>query len=179
MSVVDEIVEDRQRAERAPHSAQARAWARRLRAERPDAYKRMLAKSNGSLSQRVSVALHSEDLKLNRPSNLMNQVELLEPLTPDLESTLYNVWEETVEETACRAMLMRAVREAVSKLSPREQRLIAVRYGIGVSRACTMAETARLFDISIERVRQIEYRILRKLTFERYGGHILASYLDE
>ena len=51
----------------------------------------------------------------------------------------------------------------LNKLAPREERVIRMRYGVGFNRVHTLEEIGNLFNISRERIRQIEIRALEKL----------------
>lgn len=53
--------------------------------------------------------------------------------------------------------------EALSILTPREEEILRLRFGVGKETTCTLAETGRAFHVTRERVRQIEAHALRKL----------------
>lgn len=55
------------------------------------------------------------------------------------------------------------IRAAVGSLTPREERVIRMRFGIGGIGAHTLEEIGQTFDLSIERIRQIQAKALRKL----------------
>jgi RNA polymerase primary sigma factor len=59
--------------------------------------------------------------------------------------------------------LAKKVRELLSLLSPREEQIIRLRFGIGQPAGYTLDEIGKRFGISRERVRQIEERALQKL----------------
>ncbi|MDD4859237.1 MAG: sigma-70 family RNA polymerase sigma factor [Dehalococcoidales bacterium] len=70
---------------------------------------------------------------------------------PDrIEDTLEDVLPETMNET-------------LATLTPQENRVLEIRFGIGTGKAFTLEETAKEFGISKERIRQIEAKALRKL----------------
>jgi|GEM_PF-1467260 len=72
-----------------------------------------------------------------------------------------------------------AVAEALEKLTPREQQIIKLRYGLDEGgRPRTLEEVAKEFGITRERIRQIEAKVLRKLRHPRIGK-ILRAFLDE
>jgi RNA polymerase primary sigma factor len=56
-----------------------------------------------------------------------------------------------------------ALREALENLSYRERRVLELRYGLGDQRPRTLEEVARVFNVTRERIRQIENRSLKKL----------------
>jgi RNA polymerase sigma factor (sigma-70 family) len=63
---------------------------------------------------------------------------------------------------------------ALTSLSDREKTIITLRFGLLDGEPCTLQELGRIFGISRERVRQLEYRALSKLR-----GHGLLSTLSE
>jgi RNA polymerase primary sigma factor len=66
------------------------------------------------------------------------------------------------------ADLARRAREVLATLSPREQTIMRLRFGIGGCEAETLAEIGARFSLTRERIRQIEAQALRKL---REAGH--------
>jgi RNA polymerase primary sigma factor len=71
--------------------------------------------------------------------------------------------ESDVADTAERALLGEAVRQLLDHLSPREQKVLRLRFGLGGGEPRTLEDVAREFGISQERVRQLERRALGKL----------------
>ena len=55
------------------------------------------------------------------------------------------------------------LREALLTLSPREERVIRMRYGINGVGEHTLGEIGYIFNLSVERIRQIQTRAERKL----------------
>ncbi len=82
------------------------------------------------------------------------------------------------EEEASRQMLKEQVEDILSKLTDRERKILEMRYGLADDRPRTLEEVAREFNITRERIRQIETRILRKLRYARHGANKLRGYLD-
>ena len=66
-------------------------------------------------------------------------------------------------ERAVEALTTEALREALENLSYRERRVIELRYGIGDQHPRTLDEVGRTFNVTRERIRQIEHRSLKKL----------------
>ena len=56
-----------------------------------------------------------------------------------------------------------ALRDALENLSYRERRILELRYGLGGERPCTLDEVGRTFNVTRERIRQIENQSLHKL----------------
>ncbi len=55
------------------------------------------------------------------------------------------------------------VREVLGKLTPREEQVVRMRFGIGDGRAHTLKEVGQKFSLTGERIRQVEAKALRKL----------------
>jgi RNA polymerase primary sigma factor len=70
---------------------------------------------------------------------------------------------ESPYERAVEALTTVALREALENLSYRERRVIELRYGLGDQHPCTLDEVGRAFNVTRERIRQIEHRSLKKL----------------
>ena len=66
-------------------------------------------------------------------------------------------------ETASYNMLRQQLGEVMQTLSPRECKVLRLRFGLEDGRAHTLEEVGRQFDVTRERVRQIEAKALRKL----------------
>jgi RNA polymerase primary sigma factor len=73
--------------------------------------------------------------------------------------------------------LQRAMAEAIAELTPREQRILRMRFGIGGTADQTLAEVGRELGVTRERIRQIEAKALEKL---RHPGRVrkLASFVE-
>ena len=60
-------------------------------------------------------------------------------------------------------MLKEALNEVLMELKPREREVIKMRFGVGDNNPRTLEEVGRKFDVTRERIRQIEQKALRKL----------------
>ncbi|HEY8626035.1 MAG TPA: sigma-70 family RNA polymerase sigma factor [Solirubrobacteraceae bacterium] len=67
-------------------------------------------------------------------------------------------YEHTVE-----ILTKQALRDALENLSYRERRVLELRYGLGGEHPCTLDEVGRTFNVTRERIRQIENQSLKKL----------------
>jgi RNA polymerase primary sigma factor len=67
--------------------------------------------------------------------------------------------------------------KVLNTLTPREAEIISLRYGIGVGYPSTLEEVGRKFDVTRERVRQIEAKAIRKLRHPT-RSRSLREYLD-
>jgi len=67
------------------------------------------------------------------------------------------------DEYTAQRDLVEHLEEALKKLSPREEKVLRLRYGLGGEEVKTLEEIGNMFGVSRERVRQIEQKGLRKL----------------
>ena len=80
-------------------------------------------------------------------------------------------------EWALRCNQRRLIVEALEVLTPKEQRILRKRFGIGYSLDATLAEIGREYGLSRERVRQIEEKALQKLRRAHY--HLLRELVED
>lgn len=73
--------------------------------------------------------------------------------------------------------LRRFISEALADLTAREQRILHMRFGIGGSAAHTLEEVGKAFDVTRERIRQIEAKALEKLRHPARARK-LATFVD-
>jgi RNA polymerase primary sigma factor len=94
-------------------------------------------------------------------------ISLEKPIGEDEDSALGDfVQDESAEspfESATVIMQKENVRRALNALPARERRVIEMRYGLGGSRPKTLEEVGRAFNVTRERIRQIENNTLKKL----------------
>ena len=81
-------------------------------------------------------------------------------------------------DEAGRQLLRRELMNVLKSLTPREERVIALRFGLEDGRSRTLEELGREFNVTRERVRQIEAKALRKLRHPSRAKR-LRDYLDE
>ena len=85
----------------------------------------------------------------------------------DKDSTLGDFIEDTKTVTpdkmASLELLRDHVREAISKLTPREQKILEMRFGLTDGVAHTLEEVGQEFGVTRERIRQIEAKALEKI----------------
>jgi RNA polymerase primary sigma factor len=63
-------------------------------------------------------------------------------------------------------------------LTPREQRILILRFGIGASSEHTLEEVGKMFGVTRERIRQIEAKALEKLRHLNHA-HTLAGFATD
>ncbi len=81
------------------------------------------------------------------------------------------------QEAAIRANLVNHTRDALSSLPAREARVLKMRFGIDEKSKHTLEEVGHDFEVTRERIRQIEAKALRKLRHPSRSG-VLRSFLD-
>lgn len=82
----------------------------------------------------------------------------------------------TQDSVMAMTSLVRELREALTQLTDREEEIVRMRFGIDKESTYTLDEIGRKFDLTRERIRQIEKRALEKLAVADEGG-ILKSFL--
>jgi RNA polymerase primary sigma factor len=66
-------------------------------------------------------------------------------------------------EAAIHANLRETTTRILASLTPREERVLRMRFGIGMNTDHTLEEVGQQFSVTRERIRQIEAKALRKL----------------
>ncbi len=104
------------------------------------------------------------------------------PIGDDEDSHLGDFIEDsTIEspiDSATAEGLHEATREVLSGLTAREAKVLRMRFGIDMNTDHTLEEVGKQFDVTRERIRQIEAKALRKLRHPTRSDH-LRSFLDE
>jgi RNA polymerase primary sigma factor len=77
-------------------------------------------------------------------------------------------------EVAIRSDLKNDTRAILASLSPQEEKILRMRFGIGESQQYTLEEIGRVFKVTRERIRQIEKKALRKLKHLGCSERLLA-----
>ncbi|MFK3617470.1 RNA polymerase sigma factor RpoD, partial [Coxiella burnetii] len=94
-------------------------------------------------------------------------ISMEKPIGEDEDSNLGDFIEDINMESpvdfATSAGLMEATREILSTLTPREAKVLRMRFGIDMNTDHTLEEVGKQFDVTRERIRQIEAKALRKL----------------
>ncbi|MCO5203630.1 MAG: sigma-70 family RNA polymerase sigma factor [Anaerolineae bacterium] len=80
-------------------------------------------------------------------------------------------------EAVAQNMLTEEIGEILDQLTPREARILRLRYGLQDGESRTLKEVGEMFGLSRERIRQLEKEALRKLRHPNFAGH-LRQYLN-
>jgi RNA polymerase primary sigma factor len=104
------------------------------------------------------------------------------PIGDDEDSNLGDFIEDTVIHSplknATEGSLHFATDDVLSSLTAREAKVLRMRFGIGMNTDHTLEEVGKQFDVTRERIRQIEAKALRKLRHPSRSSH-LKNFLDE
>ncbi|ADG19273.1 RNA polymerase sigma factor RpoD [Paraburkholderia atlantica] len=108
-------------------------------------------------------------------------VSLETPVGDDGDATLGDMIEDAAvsspADAAMQADLRAAIDDALDSLSPREAKVLRMRYGINTKSDHTLEEVGKQFDVTRERIRQIESKAMRKLMHPSRADR-LKSFLD-
>ena len=108
-------------------------------------------------------------------------VSLETPIGEEEDSHLVDFIEDTKTvapgDAAAQSMLREQLIQALHKLTPREEKVIRLRYGLDDGKQRTLEEVGREFNVTRERIRQIEAKALRKLRNPTKSKK-LRDYLD-
>jgi RNA polymerase primary sigma factor len=108
-------------------------------------------------------------------------ISLEGPVSGDEDSSQLGDFIEDVDaleplDAASREMLREQVQHALAGLSERERQVLELRFGLVDGKDHTLEEVSRYFNVTRERIRQIEAKALRKLRHPTRGRH-LRDYL--
>ena len=108
-------------------------------------------------------------------------VHLERPIGDESDSELGDFIEDSdappPAETVAQTMLTEEICEILDQLTPREARILRLRYGLQDGESRTLKEVGEMFGLSRERIRQLEKEALRKLRHPTFAGH-LRQYLN-
>ncbi|MCK9611153.1 MAG: RNA polymerase sigma factor RpoD [Candidatus Cloacimonas sp.] len=126
------------------------------------------------------------DIPVEKIKNIMSiskePVSLDKPIGHDSEDSILGdfIEDRTIispERMAERSLLKKQVDEVLKTLTPREERVIRLRFGIDDGYHRTLEEVGNIFQVTRERIRQIEDKALKKLRHPSRAA-ILQQFLD-
>jgi RNA polymerase primary sigma factor len=133
------------------------------------------APSNEEIARRMDIPVEKVQ-KLKTISR--DPVSLETPVGRDGESALGDLIEDRWVGSPVDAVIDANVREETANilktLSPKEEKVIRLRFGIGCEREHTLEEIGQEFDVTRERIRQIEAKALRQLRSPERARHLRA-----
>ncbi|HSE83406.1 MAG TPA: RNA polymerase sigma factor RpoD/SigA [Thermodesulfobacteriota bacterium] len=127
-------------------------------------------KARISVERLKRVQITKEDVVyLDSPVSGSRETTLIEFVSDEKSPSQYSVIENV--------SLTERLREALSRLGPREESIIRMRYGIGYKNPYTLDEVGKKFKLTRERIRQIEKQTLKELA-ESDSAEVLRSLLE-
>ena len=104
------------------------------------------------------------------------------PIGEDEDASIGDLIEDTTialpVDEATKHNLTESTRDVLSSLTAREAKVLRMRFGIDMNTDHTLEEVGKQFDVTRERIRQIEAKALRKLRHPTRSDH-LRSFIDE
>jgi RNA polymerase primary sigma factor len=104
------------------------------------------------------------------------------PIGDEDDTTLGDFIEDPLQDSPIDAATENNLHDATDgvlcSLTAREAKVLRMRFGIGMNTDHTLEEVGKQFDVTRERIRQIEAKALRKLRHPSRSGH-LKTFLDE
>jgi RNA polymerase primary sigma factor len=104
------------------------------------------------------------------------------PIGDEDDTTLGDFIEDPLQsspiDAATENNLTEATGDVLGSLTAREAKVLRMRFGIGMNTDHTLEEVGKQFDVTRERIRQIEAKALRKLRHPSRSAH-LKGFLDE
>jgi RNA polymerase primary sigma factor len=130
-----------------------------------------ISKKSGISLQGVKRVLESTKYATSLDSPVMREEKTtLKELIPDENSS-------TADSIVAGTNLSERLEEALSRLNPREEQIVRMRFGIGYETEYTLDQVGRQFNLTRERIRQIEKRALERLESST-AGPVLKSFLE-
>jgi RNA polymerase primary sigma factor len=109
-------------------------------------------------------------------------ISLDSPIGEEGDSHLGDILEDRGVISPIEAVLSINLKErtetALKTLTPREEQILKMRFGLGEDSEHTLEEVGQRFSVTRERIRQIEAKALRKLRHSS-RGHLLTAFLEE
>ena len=139
-------------------------------------------KGREALPEELAERMDMPEHKIRKVLKIAKEpISMETPIGDDEDSHLGDFIEdknvEAPVESALTSGLSKATRDILDGLTDREARVICMRFGIGMNTDHTLEEVGKQFDVTRERIRQIEAKALRKMRHPTRSEK-LRSYLD-
>ena len=133
------------------------------------------------LAARMHLPLHSVSKALDAMTAATEPLSLETPLGEDGDSQFGDLIEDEdgVQplDAALGTDLRAAMAQVLQSLTPREERVLRMRFGLGIESDRTLDEIGQQFSVTRERIRQIEGKALRKLKHP-VRARLLRAFLE-
>ena len=132
--------------------------------------------------QTLAVRMEMPEDKIRKILKIAKEpISMETPIGDDDDSHLGDFIEDTATlapaDAALHASMHNVVKEVLDSLTPREAKVLRMRFGIEMSTDHTLEEVGKQFDVTRERIRQIEAKALRKLRHPSRADK-LKSFLE-
>jgi RNA polymerase primary sigma factor len=148
--------------------------------------KRTFVQENGREPTYAELAkeLNLDEKKIKNIIKISKEPISLETPVGDSEDAyikdfIENDKESSPADTVANSDLKDRVREVLKTLTPREEKVLKMRFGIDVASEHTLEEVGKDFSVTRERIRQIEVKALRKLRHPSRSKRLLAFFEKE
>ncbi len=145
---------------------------------------RQMTQENGQepTPEELSLKMAMPEDKIRKVLKIAKEpISMETPIGDDEDSHLGDFIEDgnilTPMESAANESLGEATRSILGSLTPREAKVLRMRFGIDMNTDHTLEEVGKQFDVTRERIRQIEAKALRKLRHPSRSEQ-LKSFLD-
>jgi RNA polymerase primary sigma factor len=133
-----------------------------------------------ALPEEIADRLEMTAEQVRRALKISRAPVSLETPVGDDDSHLGDFIEDTSavspSDHAFRQLMTEETTRVLDSLSPREAKVLRLRFGIGVRSDHTLEEVGQVFDLTRERIRQIEAQAIRKLRQAHRTGALRAFY---
>ena len=148
--------------------------------------KRTFLQENGRepLTAELAKELNLDEKKIKNIIKISKEPISLETPVGDSEDAFIKDFIESENEfspadTVANSDLKERVREVLKTLTPREEKVLKMRFGIDVASEHTLEEVGKDFSVTRERIRQIEVKALRKLRHPSRSKKLLTFFEKE
>ena len=146
---------------------------------------RQMLQENGKepTPEELSVKMEMPEDKIRKVLKIAKEpISTETPIGDEDDTTLGDFIEDPLLDSpidsATESNLIEATGGVLGSLTAREAKVLRMRFGIGMNTDHTLEEVGKQFDVTRERIRQIEAKALRKLRHPSRSGH-LKGFLDE
>ena len=146
---------------------------------------RQMLQENGRepTPEELSVKMEMPEDKIRKVLKIAKEpISTETPIGDEDDTTLGDFIEDPLLDSpidsATESNLIEATGGVLGSLTAREAKVLRMRFGIGMNTDHTLEEVGKQFDVTRERIRQIEAKALRKLRHPSRSGH-LKGFLDE
>ena len=146
---------------------------------------RQMLQENGRepTPEELSVKMEMPEDKIRKVLKIAKEpISTETPIGDEDDTTLGDFIEDPLLDSpidsATESNLIEATGSVLGSLTAREAKVLRMRFGIGMNTDHTLEEVGKQFDVTRERIRQIEAKALRKLRHPSRSGH-LKGFLDE